>query len=254
MQRKFLLVTQKTNWLHGLIVQLRYTGFEENGNNKHFVKNRADKIREKKEIAWRYVNTTENPADIGSRGMSLAKMGELWWKGPGCLRDSDSWPSDIKIKATVEIEKKARIIKDIMTSTILKSDVMHEILQRCSYWKFLRTASWIQRFLHNCKRLKLETQSRPLTTKEIQSSEILWVKTIQTKIQDTPQFKDNAEKLNLQLDETHRIYIWKGRITSDYPIYIPSNILMIKNLVDLPLDLTSGSRQFQVIGIDVAGS
>ena len=48
-----------------------------NGNYKQFVKNRADEIREKKEITWRYVNTIENLADIGSRGMSIAKMGEL---------------------------------------------------------------------------------------------------------------------------------------------------------------------------------
>ena len=81
MQRKLLLVTQYTNWLHGLTVQLRYTVFEEMVTTK-FVKNRADKIREKKETNWRYVHTSENPADIGSCGMSVTKMGELWSKGP----------------------------------------------------------------------------------------------------------------------------------------------------------------------------
>ena len=101
-----------------------------------------------------------------------------------------------------------------MTSTTLKSDNMDKILQRHSYWKLLRITSWIQRFLQNCKKLK----SRPLNTKEIETREILWVKTIQRKIQDTQQFKDNADKLNLQLDEIHRIHICKGRITGDYPI------------------------------------
>ena len=43
------------------------------GCYKYFVKNRAVKIREKKEI----LNSTGNPADIGSRGMSVAKMGQL---------------------------------------------------------------------------------------------------------------------------------------------------------------------------------
>ena len=110
-----------------------------------------------------------------------------------------------------------------MTSTTLKSDITDEILLRFSYWKFLIITSWIQGFLRNCKRLKLERQPGPLTTKEIESSEILWVKAIQIKIQDTPQFKNDTEKLNLQLDETHRIYICKGPITGNYPIYIPSN-------------------------------
>ena len=150
------------------------------------MKNRADNILEKNEIAWRYVSTTKNPLDIGSHGMLVAKMGEFWWKGPGWLRDSDNWPSHIRTKATSETEKEVRIVKDMMTSTTLKSDVMDELLQRCSYWKFLRIKSWIQRFLHNCKRLKLEMQSGPLTSKEMESSEILWVKTIQIKIQDTP--------------------------------------------------------------------
>ena len=56
---------------------------QENDNYKQFVKNLRDKIHKKKEITWRFANTTENPADIGSRGMSVTKIGELWWKGPG---------------------------------------------------------------------------------------------------------------------------------------------------------------------------
>ena len=90
----------------------------------------ADKIHEKKEIAWRYMHTTRNPLDKESRGMPLAKMRELWWKEPGWFRGSDSWPSDIKTKGTVETEKETIIIKDFMTSTILKSDIMDKILHR----------------------------------------------------------------------------------------------------------------------------
>ena len=135
-------------------------------------------------------------------------------------------------KATAETEKEATVIKDMITSTTIKSDVMDEILQRYSYWKFWRISPWIQRFLHNCKRLKLERQSGPLRTKEIENSEILWVKTGQTRIQDTLlEFKDDAEKLNFQLDKTRRIYICKGRITGDYPISIPSNTSMSEKLV-----------------------
>ena len=83
------------------------------------MKNRVDKIREKKEIAWQYVNTTENAADIGSRDVSVTKI-------------SDNWSSDIKTKATAETEKEARIMKNMMTSTTLNSDVMDEILHRYS--------------------------------------------------------------------------------------------------------------------------
>ena len=70
--------------------------------------------------------------------MSLAKMGELWQKRPGWLRNSDNWPSDIKKESTAETEKEATIIKDMIASTNLKSGVLDEILQRCSNWKFLK--------------------------------------------------------------------------------------------------------------------
>ena len=50
-----------------------------NGNYKQFVKNRADKIREKKKKkkGLACVNTAKNPADIGSCSMSVRKMREL---------------------------------------------------------------------------------------------------------------------------------------------------------------------------------
>ena len=123
MQRNLLLVTH-------------YTWFEERVAT-NTLKNRAGKIREKKEI----LNTTGKPADIGSRGMSVAKMGQLWCKGPWWFRDSDNWPSDIKAKETVETEKEARIIKDMTTSTTLKSGATDEILLRFIYSKFLRITS-----------------------------------------------------------------------------------------------------------------
>ena len=46
------------------------------------------------------------------------------------------------------------------------------------------------------KKGQLKGQSGLLTTKKVENSKVLWVKVIQTKIQDTPQFKDEAEKLN----------------------------------------------------------
>ena len=44
----------------------------------------------------RYVNTSENPADIASRGCTLKelKANDLWWKGPNWLTlESNNWPT-----------------------------------------------------------------------------------------------------------------------------------------------------------------
>ena len=38
------------------------------GQYKEFVRNRVAKIKEKGDICWRYVDTTQNPVDVGSRG------------------------------------------------------------------------------------------------------------------------------------------------------------------------------------------
>ena len=52
------------------------------GEYKQFVHNRVRKIQEKGYIQWRYVNTCENPADLGSRGGAVNEKTELWLKGP----------------------------------------------------------------------------------------------------------------------------------------------------------------------------
>lgn len=48
------------------------------GEFKQFVGNRVCKILQHPEVEWHYVNTAENPADLGSRSGSVKKA-ELWW-------------------------------------------------------------------------------------------------------------------------------------------------------------------------------
>lgn len=50
-----------------------------------FVESRVRKIRDlTKEVTWKYVPSSENPADIASRGASPASLidSEIWWNGP----------------------------------------------------------------------------------------------------------------------------------------------------------------------------
>ena len=51
------------------------------GEYQQFVANRVNKIRQHNQIIWHYVPTTNNPADIGSRGGTVV-TNELWRKGP----------------------------------------------------------------------------------------------------------------------------------------------------------------------------
>ena len=52
---------------------------------KPFVDNRVGELHDKiNPNQWRYINTFQNPADIGTRGASLDELerSELWWNGP----------------------------------------------------------------------------------------------------------------------------------------------------------------------------
>lgn len=55
------------------------------GEWKQFVKHRVNEILKMSGKGdWRYCPSRENPADIGSRGMTALdlKQSVLWWKGP----------------------------------------------------------------------------------------------------------------------------------------------------------------------------
>jgi hypothetical protein len=55
------------------------------GEYHQFVANRVNKIQQNNQITWHHVPTTDNPADIESRGGNVVNN-ELWKKGPkyGC--------------------------------------------------------------------------------------------------------------------------------------------------------------------------
>ena len=60
-----------------------------------FVANRAAEILENSSMdQWRHVKGVENPADIGTRGMSIEGLKEsVWLNGPAWLQaDEEKWP------------------------------------------------------------------------------------------------------------------------------------------------------------------
>nr|XP_022904701.1 uncharacterized protein LOC111416832 [Onthophagus taurus] len=64
---------------------------------KVFVANRVNTIQEiLPRQHWRYVPSSDNPADCSSRGLNPEQLidSELWWQGPSWLSDHfDNWPS-----------------------------------------------------------------------------------------------------------------------------------------------------------------
>ena len=58
------------------------------GLYKQFAVNRVSKILEKGYIKWYYVPIKQNPADIGSRGILLSKILDIWWEGPSWIAEN----------------------------------------------------------------------------------------------------------------------------------------------------------------------
>ena len=57
------------------------------------VRNRVKKIGELTESAvWRFVPTTENPSDLGTRGVAPDKLKTFWLKGPSWLSNESERP------------------------------------------------------------------------------------------------------------------------------------------------------------------
>ena len=73
-------------WLDSTVV-LHW--IKDGGQHKQFAANRVKKIQSKPSIAWRYVSTDRNPADVANRGGEV-KGNELCLNGPDWLKDNRS--------------------------------------------------------------------------------------------------------------------------------------------------------------------
>ena len=104
-----------TGWTDSTVVLY---WLNEKGNYKQFVRNRVNKIREKKFINWYYAPTKENPADVGSRGSLIVNILRVWWEGPFSLPDKTKWLDKPFISSTAESEKETKCIKESVTTAI----------------------------------------------------------------------------------------------------------------------------------------
>ena len=78
---------------------------------KAFVANRVAHIQHHSEISqWPYVNTTQNPADLATRGLSVEQLqnSNLWWKGPSLLLANDPLSHDEPRVPLIETAKEFR--------------------------------------------------------------------------------------------------------------------------------------------------
>ncbi|XP_075157960.1 uncharacterized protein LOC142231228 [Haematobia irritans] len=97
---------------------------------KTYVANRtAEIIRNVGNCSWRHVRSSDNPADLGSRGCSSLDLvnNPLWWHGPmWLLNPPEEWP-----KSTISFENPPEMKKVIVFHNFNEE---FEILDRFSKW------------------------------------------------------------------------------------------------------------------------
>lgn len=121
-----------------------------------FVSTRLEEIHEHTTPdQWHHVPGILNPADDGSRGLSIGAFqpGCRWWSGPDFLwQTEDHWPRK-DVGDIVEGDKEVIAPKvNQSTVSITTGPALNELLKKFSSWpKLVRNVSWLMRFVHFVK-------------------------------------------------------------------------------------------------------
>jgi len=115
---------------------------------KTFVANRVSDIQEHLSAShWRHVPTTQNPADLLSRGLTANQMvnSRLWWEGPPWLvKTPEEWP--VKLPTKPSSIPKIKVSCNIMPVQAPPPSPWGAF---SSFHHLTRIIAWIQRFTHN---------------------------------------------------------------------------------------------------------
>ena len=151
-----------------------------------FVYNRVNEIRTfSSPEQWRHVPGNSNPADLPSRGCTVAQLLiSRWWEGPEWLGlKSGNWPfSDSQCneeEINKEVKKSAQKNTVLLTSKYADDNKAWFSNKFSSYSRIIRVFAWVQRFYFNIRKSVESRDKGNLTFDEIKSAEIRLLKMIQ---------------------------------------------------------------------------
>ena len=107
---------------------------------------------------------------------------------------------------------------------------LDEMLGRCDLWRTLRSGAWITRFINNARKQREERTTGPLTTDEIQSQTLMWIKRTQKEAMQSERYREDSLQLNLQLNQD-AVLECRGRIQGEYPVYLPDTVVYTQKVV-----------------------
>ncbi|XP_030834878.1 uncharacterized protein LOC105444169 [Strongylocentrotus purpuratus] len=175
-------------WTDSMIV-LHYIK-NEHRRFRVFVSNRVAMIHNATEIdQWRHVGTTENPADIVSRGMSPSNLKdeEKWFVGPAFLQQPEErWPTcPIEKDGIREDDPEVKPVVQIFATSEGKKCIDQLFMHYSSWTRLRRAVAWwlrlketLRRNVKNCTPVK--ELSRHLTVEDLNYAENAIFQHIQT--------------------------------------------------------------------------
>ncbi|XP_046810948.1 uncharacterized protein LOC124420806 [Lucilia cuprina] len=168
---------------------------------KTFVENRVSSIIEKVgSQSWFHVDSKSNPADLASRGLTVAQLisNNLWWHGPSWLRLSpDHWPRNSANYSTDEEVKPIHVHLSHITNTDILKDFSN-------FPRALRIICQVFRFYYRCCR-RLHHQL--VTTDELTRAELDHAKTLLVIASQKFYFKKEYDLLSQGLDIPKKSHI-----------------------------------------------
>ena len=221
-----------------------------------FVENRIKEMKEDREINFHYISTTENPADIASRGASARELqhNRLWWHGPDWMvntraawsvwkcEDGDKQSVEAKYQIESELRKgkilfEAKLMagenhSENMTNQLLNYPFNLNLQKFSSVTKLWRVTALALNFVNKLRKKK--TQHGPLTAQDMEIAEILWIKYVQRQqysgvVNSITKSKSNnlQHKLGIYID-SHGLLRCHGRLdnarlceNAKHPILLP---------------------------------
>ncbi|XP_013386926.1 uncharacterized protein LOC106156278 [Lingula anatina] len=229
-----------------------------------FVANRIQQIREVSQPSqWRHVKSSDNPADIASRGTGVTELlqNEQWWSGPDFLLiDEPLSTTNTQFRlAPDDPEVRKSEVNVFATKVETNHDHLSDVLKRFSSWnRATRVVTWCLRFIQKLKQAKnrkstqqntVETSNEPLNVQEIQVAEKIILKSTQTatfekeiEILKAINREDNSEHTerkqaryrNEQIKKTSSLYRLDPFLCEDGPLRVGGRI----KRVNLPRELT----------------
>jgi Pao retrotransposon peptidase/Family of unknown function (DUF5641)/Protein of unknown function (DUF1759) len=144
---------------------------------KIFVANRVQRIRNNSPFEkWHYIPSSDNPADIASRGCPLSELSEDWFRGPRFLRNDI--PTSYLSKECFNLDENDCELRNIRCQAILKHSTISSRFDKFSSWNTL-----VKAVAHLKSMVRRRSWIRgDLTVEEIDNAEKFIIQVIQTDI------------------------------------------------------------------------